>query len=127
MKKLKEIAGKNWVIIWLIMGIFAAMVVIGTSLLTRKTGLVGWWKLDDGTGEVTADSSIYRNHGVLKNGPWWVAGRIGGALDLDLHAGRIVQDEPRQGRLGRQAVYVRAETHALHLTGYPQGNSLERF
>lgn len=79
MKALKEMKGKNWVI----MGFFAALVVMGTLLLAKETGPVGWWKLDDGSGEIAADSSICKNHGVLKNGPSWVAGRINGTLDFE--------------------------------------------
>jgi len=49
--------------------------------------LVGWWKMDDGTGASTAqDSSIYGNHGTLiamNPASDWVTGRIGGALHFD--------------------------------------------
>jgi hypothetical protein len=41
------------------------------------TGLVGWWKLDDGAGAVTLDSSGNANTGTLGNAPTWVAGHIG--------------------------------------------------
>ncbi len=45
--------------------------------------LVGWWKLDDGSGDTAADSSDFGYHGTLNNGPQWVAGKVGGALQLD--------------------------------------------
>jgi hypothetical protein len=49
--------------------------------------LVGWWKLDDGTGATTAqDSSIYGNHGTLiamDPASDWITGQIGGALHFD--------------------------------------------
>ncbi|MDA1169405.1 MAG: LamG domain-containing protein, partial [bacterium] len=44
---------------------------IGDNL---KRGLVGYWKLDEGTGTSAADSSGNSNTGTLTNGPTWVAG-----------------------------------------------------
>lgn len=47
-------------------------------------GLVGWWKLDEGTGTTAADSSGRGHDGTLVNGPAWVAGKIGsGALSFN--------------------------------------------
>jgi len=63
-----------------VLSLFAGMVVMGTSSAAEEKGLVGWWKLDDGQGDVANDSSGFSNHGALKNGPLWVSGRIGGAL-----------------------------------------------
>src|SRR6266536_5127219 len=48
-----------------------------------EDGLVGWWKLDDGTGTNALDSSGLGNHGTLLNGPTWVSGILGGALSFD--------------------------------------------
>ncbi|MDH7599618.1 MAG: LamG domain-containing protein, partial [Sedimentisphaerales bacterium] len=45
--------------------------------------LVGWWKLDDGAGTVAVDSSPGGHHGTLVNGPVWVQGYFGGALQFD--------------------------------------------
>ena len=47
-------------------------------------GLAGWWKLDDATGTTAVDSSPAGGHdGTLTNGPVWVAGHLGGALQFD--------------------------------------------
>ncbi len=47
-------------------------------------GLIGNWKLDDGSGTVAADSSGQGNPGTLINGPGWTtSGRINGALSFD--------------------------------------------
>ncbi len=46
-------------------------------------GLVGRWKLDEGTGNVTADSSGNSNYGTLVNDPTWVDGKFGKALHLN--------------------------------------------
>lgn len=46
-------------------------------------GLVGWWRLDEGTGVVANDASGAGNHAALKNTPTWVTGYVGGALRFD--------------------------------------------
>jgi len=53
--------------------------------LSRKVDnqLVGYWKFDEGSGDIANDSSGYGNHGALINGPVWVPGVQGTALDLD--------------------------------------------
>ena len=45
--------------------------------------LVGWWSLDEGSGNVAVDWSGHDNHGNLVGEPQWVAGYDGGALELD--------------------------------------------
>jgi hypothetical protein len=42
-----------------------------------STGLVGWWKLIDGSGTTCLDSSGNANTGTTHNAPTWVAGHIG--------------------------------------------------
>jgi hypothetical protein len=44
--------------------------------------LVGWWKLDEGSGTAALDWSGHDNHGSLVDGPKWVEGILGGALEL---------------------------------------------
>ncbi|MGQ9660909.1 MAG: LamG-like jellyroll fold domain-containing protein [Kiritimatiellia bacterium] len=46
----------------------------------EQFGLVGYWKLDEGRGNLTADSSGYGNEGVLIQSPFWVPGKAGSAL-----------------------------------------------
>ncbi|TKJ35783.1 MAG: hypothetical protein CEE38_14345 [Planctomycetes bacterium B3_Pla] len=45
--------------------------------------LVGWWRFDEGSGTVVADSSAYGNDGTLNGDPKWIDGQVGGALDFD--------------------------------------------
>ncbi|UCF42950.1 MAG: LamG domain-containing protein [Planctomycetota bacterium] len=45
-------------------------------------GLIAHWKFDEGTGG-TAYDSVGSNHGTLINGPSWVNGQVGGALEFD--------------------------------------------
>jgi hypothetical protein len=49
----------------------------------NETGLVGYWKFDEGTGTTAYDSSGNNNHGELTNGPTWVDGKYGKALRFD--------------------------------------------
>lgn len=58
------------------------LIVMGTPSAAKEMDLVGWWKLDEVAGDVAADSSGLVNHGTLMNGPLWVRGRIGGALEF---------------------------------------------
>lgn len=46
-------------------------------------GLVGWWKLDEGSGVTTSDSSGQGNTGTLTNGPTWVSGKRNGGISFD--------------------------------------------
>lgn len=57
----------------------------GTGRL--DSGLAGYWALDDGTSGATptsaTDSSTNANTGTLTNGPTWITGQIGSAVDFD--------------------------------------------
>lgn len=58
----------------------AALVAFELSVVPAgtPTGLVVWWKFDEGTGTlVTTDSSGNSNTGTLMNSPAWVSGIIG--------------------------------------------------
>jgi hypothetical protein len=50
---------------------------------TYPSGLVGYWRLDEGKGDIAFDSSDYANHGLLIYGPTWVNGKYGKALSFD--------------------------------------------
>ena len=47
------------------------------------SGLVGYWKFDEGSGSIAFDSSGNENHGILASGPLWVDGKYGKALSFD--------------------------------------------
>ncbi|UCD52039.1 MAG: discoidin domain-containing protein [Phycisphaerales bacterium] len=51
--------------------------------------LVGWWKLDDGSGTTAVDSSGNASHGTLNGTLEWVAGVIDGALQFDGATGYV--------------------------------------
>ncbi|AQT68500.1 Laminin G domain protein [Anaerohalosphaera lusitana] len=46
-------------------------------------GVVAYWSFDDGSGTVATDDSGNGADGVLGNGPTWVTGKVGGALQFD--------------------------------------------
>jgi len=58
----------------------------GQGKVTMKTvsgdGLVGWWKMDEGTSTVAHDFSGKGNQGTVTSGTW-VIGKKAGALSLD--------------------------------------------
>src|SRR4030042_1000714 len=64
----------------LICFVLVAVLVLSSA---ASAELVGWWKLDDGTGNVAVDSSGNGNDGVISGDPEWVAGWFGGALKFD--------------------------------------------
>ncbi len=46
-------------------------------------GLIGWYKLDDGSGLVAVEASNNANNGTLVSGPTWTSGIKSGALGFD--------------------------------------------
>ena len=54
-----------------------------TTLTVSATGLVGYWKFDEGSGTTAADSSGNGYTATLVNGVSWVAGKIGDALSAN--------------------------------------------
>ncbi len=64
------------------------------------SGLVGYWKLDEGTGTSAADASVNATAaGTLTNGPTWGTGRIGGAVTFDGTNDYIALSDPANGVL----------------------------
>jgi hypothetical protein len=61
-----------------------SFVLVSGLVSNTSAGLVGYWKLDEGSGTIAYDSSRNENHGTL-NGPIWRLsdGQIGGALEFD--------------------------------------------
>jgi regulation of enolase protein 1 (concanavalin A-like superfamily) len=62
--------------------LLVSLVGISAAQDTDPT-LVGWWKLDETSGIIAADSSGMGNNGTLWNSPEWVTGKVGGALQFD--------------------------------------------
>ena len=45
--------------------------------------IAGWWQFNESAGAQTADSSPFGNTGMLVNGPAWVSGIAGAALNFN--------------------------------------------
>ena len=71
-------------LLYLISFVFVlGLVIANTTEAQDDPNLIGWWKLDETSGTVAADSSGYGNDGTVVGGGPWVSGYIDGALDFD--------------------------------------------
>ncbi len=71
-------------LLYLISCVFLLGWVIGnTTEAQDDPSLIGWWKLDEKSGTVAADSSSHGNDGTVVGGEKWVSGYMDGALDFD--------------------------------------------
>jgi len=81
------------------------------------TGLVGWWKLDDGSG-VTATDTANGNNGTLEGSTTWVAGHIGtGAVEFGSDDARI-RILPAAVLMPASTVSVTAWIYPTSVSGY---------
>ncbi|HUT46446.1 MAG TPA: LamG domain-containing protein, partial [Sedimentisphaerales bacterium] len=53
------------------------------DIAVTDPNLVGWWKLEEGPGNLAIDWSGHGNHATLQGNPEWVDGYDGGALQCD--------------------------------------------
>ena len=81
------------------------------------TGLVGCWKLDDGSGSIATDSSVYANHGALTGNYSWVSGHENSAVNFS--SGRILVPDALQLRPTSQV----SASAWLYYTGNPGKNA----
>ena len=87
--------------------------------------LVGWWRLNEGSGTTTIDSSGHNLHGELVNDPVWITGIQGSGLELT--GGGHVAVEGYEGILGTQSRTSTAwinvtKTSASIITWGPSGS-----
>ena len=69
---------------------FTVLIATAVCAQAQDPDLLGWWKLDDGTGTVTVDSSGNGFDGVFVGDPEWVAGKFGSGLSFDGQGGERV-------------------------------------
>jgi len=71
---------------------YVIALVGGTEYLSAETwsltvstlaGLAAYWSFDEGAGSIAHDATVNANHGTLMNGPAWVNGYSGKALEFD--------------------------------------------
>src|SRR3989338_1050752 len=60
--------------------------LVDVALISKppaNLGLVGYWSMNENSGTVASDFSGNGNRGILTNGPTWVDGKRGKALNFD--------------------------------------------
>ena len=64
---------------------FVSFVLVLSVALTStaEAEIVGWWRLDEGSGTIVTDLSEYGNDGTLQGDPQWVNGKFGKALQFN--------------------------------------------
>ncbi len=67
-------------LIYLVSFVLVLSVVLTSA---AKAELVGWWRLDEGSGTIVTDLSEYGNDGTLQGDPQWVNGKFGKALQFN--------------------------------------------
>lgn len=70
----------------LIVAIFFGSMLIGTGFNLAsglEEGLIGWWPMDEGKGDVVYDGSGNDNDGDIFGDPKWADGKFGKALSFD--------------------------------------------
>ena len=88
---------------------------VDVTVTTGQQGsnLVGWWKLDEGSGSFASDSSGNGNHGSLSGG--WTSGKVNGAASFDGNTNALSIpssasiNAPRSGMTFAAWVYKRAD------------------
>ncbi|MBL7187739.1 MAG: hypothetical protein ISS70_15560 [Phycisphaerae bacterium] len=107
----------------------AAVLVLGAVApnicSAADPNLVGWWRLNDGSGDNAIDSSGNNLHGVLVDNPVWVTGVQGTALQFS--GGNHVAVPGYEGILGTQsrtsAAWINVtKTSASIITWGPAGS-----
>ena len=69
---------------YLLLFVFLVTLVFADTTLALDPSLVGWWKLDEGSGLVASDSSGNGNNGTIGGSPLWVAaGKLDGAIEFN--------------------------------------------
>ncbi len=64
--------------------IFGCLMLTGqSSAKIDPESIMGMWLFNEGQGDIAKDSSKNGNDGKLTNGPKWVQGKCGGALEFD--------------------------------------------
>jgi hypothetical protein len=59
------------------------LTISNSSFSINTSGLVGYWRLEEGSGSTAKDSSGYGNDGILYNNPTWLEGMFGSALSFN--------------------------------------------
>ena len=100
---------------------------------TITNGLVGWWKLDDGSGNTAVDSSGNGYNGTLVNAPTWTTGKFGGALsfnansDQSVYVGPSILGQIAGGTTGSLSVWFQAVSGNGFFVGFSYSGEYYNF
>src|SRR3989339_718878 len=61
----------------------SGLLIVGMAVASIDDGLVAHWSFDEGSGSTLHDGTGNGHDGTLMNGPVWVDGKRGGALQFD--------------------------------------------
>ncbi len=61
---------------------FLLGLILASTASAADPSLIGWWKFDETSGTTARDASNNGRNGAVKGNPTWVAGKVGGALQL---------------------------------------------
>jgi hypothetical protein len=61
----------------------AILVILPVAAIAQQEGIILYWPLDDGSGDVAKDHSGNGNNGTLFGGPEWQTGKYGKGVYLD--------------------------------------------
>jgi len=89
-----------------------------------QSGLVGWWKFDEGTGITAADSSGNNNTGTLANGPLWVTSQAGHGYALSFDGSNDYVDIQDSASLRMTNAFTLAAWVKIPSTGYSSRNAI---
>ena len=70
-------------LVYLVSFVLVLSVALTNVAKAADPDLIGWWRLDDGSGMTAADFSGNGNDGALQGNPQWVTGQVGGALQFN--------------------------------------------
>ena len=73
--------------------IFSFSFNVEASLDGSGSGLVGWWKINEGSGTVVGDSSGNSHTGTAVGTPTWTSGQLNGALSFDAIDDKVTIDD----------------------------------
>lgn len=95
----KVIPGQQNLTAWLMVKAVAPQVDTSLTVDFKRGvypyGLVGYWRFDEGHGNIVYDSSGFDNHGLIFGVAKWINGKYGKALDFDgIDDYAIIQDSP---------------------------------
>jgi hypothetical protein len=72
---------------------------ISTAGSPPTTGLLGWWKLNEGSGSTAADATTPASNGTLLGSPTWTTGKVNGALLFNGSTSRVEIGNPSELQL----------------------------